>query len=179
MQTVHAQYLLFTCTGLMHHWTIGYMLHCFQVEHVEDGQLRVLLPKEKKEWYFCKQRAFLFLTQKQFQNRKDFRFGPADVFLQLAFSQPPHKHPLILPFHSWINPPLHHPLILRPSTYVAHEKWEGGWERRWMKQGAENEREWGRRGEKSKIGKNALWLDLKVCGISFSERGELHLLQIL
>lgn len=33
--------------------------------------------------------------------------------------------------------------------------------------------------EESKIGKNALWLDLKVCGISFSERGELHLLQIL
>lgn len=103
MQTVHAQYLLFTCTGLMHHWTIGYMLHCFQVEHVEDGQLRVLLPKEKKEWYFCKQRAFLFLTQKQFQNRKDFRFGPADVFLQLAFSQPPHNHP---PF----------PLLNKPSS---------------------------------------------------------------
>lgn len=36
---------------------------------------------------------------------------------------------------------------------------------------------WG--GAESKIGKNALWLDLKVCGISFSERGELHLLQIL
>lgn len=34
-------------------------------------------------------------------------------------------------------------------------------------------------GAESKIGKNALWLDLKVCGISFSERGELHLLQIL
>lgn len=93
------------------------------------------------------------------------------TFSHFVFSQP--HHPLI---HSWINPPLHHPLILRPSTCVAHEKWEGdGREDEWN-------REWGMKGrekEKSKIGKNALWLDLKVCGISFSERGELHLLQIL
>lgn len=86
-------------------------------------------------------------------------------------------HPLILPFHSRINPPLHHPLIPRPSTYVAHEKWEGdGRQDEWNEEcGMKGRGE----GEESKIGKNALWLDLKVCGISFSERVELHLLQIL
>lgn len=184
-----AQYLLCTCTGLTHYWTIDYMLQCFQVEDVEDGWLRLLIwsSARKKRVIFLQSEGFSVFNAKTIPEHERLQICPYRcVIATCNFSTSPfqythtHKHPLILPFHSRINPPLHHPLILRPSTYVAHEKWEGGWERRWMKRGAENEREWGGGGgEKSKIGKNALWLDLKVCGISFSERGELHLLQIL
>lgn len=147
----------------------------------------VFCSKKKKRVIFSQSEGFSVFNAKTIPEHERLQICPYRcVIATCNFSTSPlqythtHKHPLILPFHSRINPPLHHPLILRPSTYVAHEKWEGGWERRWMKRGAENEREWGGGGgEKSKIGKNALWLDLKVCGISFSERGELHLLQIL
>ena len=179
--STHNIYLL-TCTGLTSYST---MLHCFQVEQVQDGRLRrLVVPKEEKENdIFANTRLFCFIA-KTIPKQERLQICPRRCVITTCLSHPSpttsHKHPLILPFHSWINPPLHHPLILQPSTYVAHEKWEGGWERRWMKQGAENERKWGGGGEeKSKIGKNALWLDLKVCGISFSKRGELHLLQIL
>lgn len=150
-----AQYSL--CTCLTHYWTIDYMLQGFQVEHLEDAETSGLVfCSKKKSDIFCKQRAVHANTIPE-QERLQI-FPCRCVIATCVFSNPPaptHKHPLILPFHSWINPPLHHPLILRPSTYVAHEKWEGGWERRWMKRGAENEREWGEEegGRRARLGK--------------------------
>lgn len=151
MQTVHAQYLLFTCTGLTHYWTMGYMLHRFQVEHVEDGRLRLLLVSvEKKRKIFLQTEGFSVFKNnstktKTIPEQERLQICPCKcVIATCLFSTPPpppHKHPLILPFHSWINPPLHHPLILRPSTYVAHEKWGGDgsedeWNREWRMKGS-------------------------------------------
>lgn len=109
-----------------------------------------------------------------------------DFFVLLPSVCKYRKYRVVFTAPSSPHPPI--PLLNKPSssssshspTFYLCCTWEmrGGWEGRWMKQGAENEREGG--GEKrARLGKNALWLDLKVCGISFSERGELHLLQIL
>lgn len=200
MQTNHKQYLLFINTCVTFYSITHYLLRHFRAKDVEGSVLSVHQKHKKSKstklfliifWLLCEilmtvmgRHVDLLLSVWCKTIRKcAFRLVPQKCYFNSCFLQPPPPpppphHPLILPFHSWINPPLHHPLILRPSTYVAHEKWGGD--------GSEDEwnGEWGMKGsgggeEESKIGKNALWLDLKVCGISFSERGELHLLQIL
>lgn len=162
------------------YWIIDYLLHPFHSEYnmwnsggtwlVQDNSILKFTNLKVKKSVPC---CFM-------QKNSKTCCLTLDLFLQKwYFSSRFHSPP------SSSHPPF--PLPNKPSssssshsaTFYLCCTWEirGGWERRWMKQGVETERERGK--EESKIGKNALWLDLKVCGISFSERGELHLLQIL
>lgn len=106
-----------------------------------------------------------------------FRFVLENVILTRVFTAPSSPHsPIPLLNKTLLFIILSFPDLLL-MLHMRNERGMGG------KMNETGSGEWKRGGwgggEESKIGKNALWLDLKVCGISFSERGELHLLQIL